>query len=119
MFRILSYANMLFATAYLLMFPAIGFNAVIPGVLLVLVLNILVVKDIQQGWKKPGLIHYALGLGSLAFAGFLLVGWVHIVRSSIAYNYFSNTLSYIVLTALFVLSIIIHFLFLCFYRDEE
>ena len=119
MFRILSYANMLIAVTYLLMFPAIGVNVVVPGIFLVLVLNILVAKNIQQGWKKAGLIHYGLGLACLAFAAFLLVGLVHIVRSSIAYNYFSNTLSYIVLTTLLVLCITFHFMFLCFYREEE
>lgn len=119
MFRILSYVNILLAIAYLLMFPVIGINVVIPGILAVLVLNILVLKNIQEGWSKTKLIHYALSLACLAFAAFLLVGLVHIVRSSIAYHYFSNTLTYIVLTALFVLCIIIHFVFLCFYREKE
>jgi hypothetical protein len=119
MFRILSYANILLAIAYLLMFLLNGSNVVIFGVLTVVVFNVLVVKNIQEGWRKPGLIHYLPGLGCLGFAAFLLVGLVHIVRASIAYHYFSNTLNYIVLTTLFVCCIIIHFVFFCLYRKKE
>ena len=119
MFRILSYANILLAIAYLLMFLLNGSNGVILGLLVVVVFNVLVVKNIQEGWEKPGWIPNALGLGCLGFAAFLLVGLIHIVRSSIAYHYFSNTLNYIVLTALFVLCIIIHFVLFCLYRKKE
>ncbi|RQO68053.1 hypothetical protein DBR43_26475 [Pedobacter sp. KBW06] len=118
MFRILSYANILLAIAYLLMFLLNGSNVVIFGLLVVVIFNVLVVKNIQEGREKPGLIHYALGLGCLGFAAFLLVGLIHIVRSSIAYHYFSNTLTYILLTIAFILSIIIHFVFLCLYRKR-
>ncbi|NQX42036.1 hypothetical protein SAMN05421820_109308 [Pedobacter steynii] len=119
MFRILSYANILFAIAYLLMFLLNGSNVVIFGILVVVVFNVIVVKNIQEGWGKPGLIYYVLGLGCLGFAAFLSVGLIHIVRSSIAYHYFSNTLNYMVLTTLFVLCIVIHFVFLCLYRKKE
>jgi hypothetical protein len=119
MFRILSYANILLAIAYLLMFLLNGSNVVIFGLLVVVVFNVLVVKNGQEGWKKPGLILGTLGLGCLCFAAFLLVGLIHIVRSSIAYHYFSNTLNYIVLTALFVSCITIHLVFFCLYRNKE
>lgn len=119
MFRILSYANILLAIAYLWMFLLNGSNVVILGLLVVVVFNVLVVKNIQDGWGKPGWIPIVLGLGCLGFAAFLLVGLIHIVRSSIAYHYFSNTLNYIVLTALFVLCIIIHFVLFCLYWKKE
>ena len=118
MFRILSYVNILLASTYLLMFLLNGSNVVIFGVLVVVVFNVLEVKNIQEGWKKPGLIPGVLGLGCLGFAAFLLVGLVHIARASIAYHYFSNTLNYMVLTALFVLCIVIHLVFFCFYRKK-
>ncbi|SHG80763.1 hypothetical protein [Pedobacter caeni] len=118
MLRSLSYVNILLAIVYLLMFLLNGSTMVILGLLLVVILNILVIKKIQDGWGKTKWIHYGLSLCCLGFAAFLLVGLVHIVRSSIAYHYFSNTLTYIVLTGLFLLCIIVHFLLLCFYPPE-
>lgn len=115
MLRILSYFNIFMAIVYLLMFLLNGNLLVIFGVLMVIVFSTLVIKMIQsQG--RSNLIHYALGLGSLGFAGFLLFGLVHIIKSSIAYHYFSNTLNYTVVTSLFVLSMVVHFVLFCFYR---
>ncbi|MNR05402.1 hypothetical protein D3C85_1214320 [compost metagenome] len=115
MFRILSYFNIFMAVVYLLMFLLNGNLLVIFGILMVIVFSTLVIKMIQSR-GRAGLIHYVLGLGSLGFAGFLLFGLVHIIEASIAYHYFSNTLNYMVLTSLFVLSVVVHFILFCFYR---
>ncbi|EDM37599.1 hypothetical protein PBAL39_10656 [Pedobacter sp. BAL39] len=109
MLKKLSYLNLGMAVAYYVMFLTNGSVYVVAWILSVALLNGLVLRSLQE--ELPfNWIHYLLCIVNLCFVGFLSIGLVHIVKSSITYDYFGNSWFYILLTSVFILSIVVHFI---------
>ncbi|WP_208112326.1 hypothetical protein [Pedobacter metabolipauper] len=68
---------------------------------------------------KFKLINYVFAGLSLVFAGFLSLWVFNVIRSSIAYNYFSNSWLYILITVLLIAGITAQFFLMLFSRRDS
>jgi hypothetical protein len=117
MLKILSYLNIALALTYFMAYLMNSYSFAILGVLLVIVYNGLVIRNVEKEIRFTA-VHYALGAVCLLFAGFLTLWIVNIVRSSIAHNYFNDTWVYILIAMPFALGIIVQYvLVLCGHRN--
>jgi len=109
MLKKLSYLNLVMAVAYYIMFLTNGSVYVMAWILSVAMLSGLVLRSLQE--ELPfNWIHYLLCIANLCFVGFLSIGLLHIVRSSITYHYFANSWFYLLFTSVFIVSIVVQFI---------
>ncbi|HKG06465.1 MAG TPA: hypothetical protein VKB19_08405 [Pedobacter sp.] len=111
MLKALSYLNIFLAIAYFFGYLLNSFSWPIAAILLIIVYNGLVIRNIERELKFSP-VHYTLAFFNLLFAGFLTLWIINVVQSSIEVSYFGNTGIYIVMGTLFVFSIIAHVLLL-------
>ena len=109
MIQKLSSLNIIFAIVYVLVFLKSGtFNST-AGVFMIIVFNWLGLRSFQIDNYKWKIWHYLTGIWSLCFISILIYGEVNIMSASIEYNFISNdTLIYLIINALFCVSISIH-----------
>jgi hypothetical protein len=116
MLKILSYLNIALALTYFVAFLMNSYSWPIAAILFVILYNGLVLNRIEKELKFT-FIHYLLGGLCLVFAGFLTVWLVHIIQSSISHNYFRNTWFYILLSSLFITSILLQYIVIIWMRS--
>jgi hypothetical protein len=111
MLKILSYLNIALALAYFFGYLLNSYSWPIAAILLVIVFNGIVLRNIENGQAlRP--VHYLLAFLNLVFAIFLSIGVFHVLQSSIEHNYFGDSCIYLGLATLFVISIFLHLLLL-------
>lgn len=111
MLKASAYLNIVLAIAYFLLYLLNSNSYTIAGVLIVFVFGILVVRSEEREDKFKAL-HYIIGLASVVFAGFLLVWVFNVIKSSVEHQYFNNSWLYILLTVVFMLSILLQFVWM-------
>jgi protein-S-isoprenylcysteine O-methyltransferase Ste14 len=112
MLKAVAYLNGVLAIAYFLLYLLNSNSYTMAGILIVFVFAAVVIRS-EERKAKFSPLHYILGVASLTFAGFLLVWVFNVVKSSIEHQYFDNSWLYIVLTTVFILSILLQFICMC------
>ncbi|MHA4893683.1 hypothetical protein ACXZ1K_02935 [Pedobacter sp. PWIIR3] len=108
MLKTLSYLNIAFAILYFLLYLLNSTSYAMAGILVVIVFNSLVLRNIEQQ-KAFKLVHFIIGATNVFFAGFLILWVTHVVLSSLRYDYFGNSWLYIMLSISFIICILLHF----------
>ena len=109
MLKVTAYLNIVLAIAYFLLYLLNSNSYTMAGVLIVFLFGVLVVWSEEKQVKFKAL-HYIIGAASLVFVRFLLVWVFNVIESSVEHQYFNNTWLYILLTIVFVLSIVLQFI---------
>ncbi len=106
MLQKISYFNLMFAIAYVLIFFRENTLNFTFGILMIVIFNWLALRSYQISNYKWSFWHYITGLWSTYYILFLLYGAVNVLQSSIAYQFASNdTITFIVSS--FILSIFV------------
>jgi len=110
MIQKLSSLNIIFAIIYVLVYLKSGtFNST-SGIFVIIVFNWLGLRSFQLDSYKWGIWHYLTGLWTLYFIWTLVYGSVNILGAAIEFDFITNdTLTNLILTFIFSLSVIVHF----------
>jgi len=109
MLKKLSYLNIAFAIAYLVLYLLNSTSFAMVGIFVVIIFNAIVLKHLERD-EPFKIVHFVIGATNIFFAGFMTLWLSHIIISSINYHYFGNTWLYILITSAFILSIFIHYI---------
>jgi hypothetical protein len=109
MVKKLSYLNITLAIAYFGLYLLNSTSFAMIGVLVVIVFNAVVLKHLEKDEPFKS-VHFVMGATNIFFAGFMTLWVSHIIISSINYHYFGNTWLYIIITSVFISSILLHFI---------
>ena len=109
MLKKLSYFNIALAIAYLVLYLLNSTSFAMVGVFVVIVFNAIVLRHLEKDEPFKS-VHFVIGATNIFFAGFMTLWVSHIVISSINYHYFGNSWLYILLTSIFILSILSHYI---------
>lgn len=101
MLQRISYFNLIYATAYaLIYFRDNTINSSL-GILMIMLLNWLALRSTQRENYKWSIWHYLSGLWTLYYIGFLMYGSLNIFLSAIEYHFASDdTITYLALTSI-------------------
>ncbi|MBB2146390.1 hypothetical protein GM921_12890 [Pedobacter sp. LMG 31464] len=110
MLQKLSYFNLILAIIYLLVYLKSGtFNST-AGIFVIIVFSWLCLRSYQLDNYKWKIWHYLTGLWSLYFIGTLVYGAINIISPAIEYDFMSSdTATYLTISSIFVLTVIIQF----------
>lgn len=114
--KIIPYFNITLALLYFVLYLLNSSSFTMLAMLLVIIHNGLVLRIVQRE-STFHLWHYALGLSNLVFAGFLSIWLANIIHSSLEYNYFVNSWLYILISALFIIGIVLQFITMIISHD--
>ena len=110
MIQKLSSLNIILAIIYVLVYLKSGtFNST-AGIFVIIVFNWLGLRSFQLDSYKWGIWHYLTGVWTLYFIWTLIYGAVNILSAAIEFDFITNdTLTNLILTFIFSLSVIVHF----------
>lgn len=103
MLQKISYFNLMFAIAYILIYFRENTLNFTMGILMIVIFNWMALRSNQISNYKWAIWHYLSGLWSLYYTAFLLYGTFNVLRSSIEYQFASkDTIIFLLLS--FILS---------------
>lgn len=111
MFNKLCYFNLFAAIGYLLAYLRGGTVNSTLGILVIIVFSWLGLRSFELDKYKWGILHYATGLWSLYYAGWLVYGTFYLVQTAVYYHFITlNTLAFIVFSILLGSTVLIQFI---------
>jgi hypothetical protein len=109
MLQKLSYFNLIFAIAYLLIYLKSGTFNSSAGIFFIIILNWLCLRSYQLDQYRWSLWHYLVALWCLYFVGTLVYGAIHILISAVEVDFISNdTLTFLAMSLGFSIAIFVH-----------
>ncbi len=109
MLQKLSYFNLCYAIAYLLIYLKSGTFNSSAGIFFIIVFNWLSLRSFQLDNYKWGIWHYITGLWCIYFIGSLIYSGVYIIISSLQVDFLGNdTLIFLAISLSFSLAVLTH-----------